>query len=141
MTFDNFRDKLRWIRARGTAVFSLGMVAVFAFTIYQELDRDGRISHTARIDMRMTGNWIENESRNCSMDMAYNQDSRMYVAEDVRCPNDAEPTELHNVPVAFWGRLAREKVPIPYWSGSTWSGGTLWRCIRQSERFTCYAVN
>lgn len=140
-SLDDLRQLLRTIRHKGKVAIGWVILIVFIVYVFNATDEGGWIPHTGTLDLRMTSNWITNESRICSLDMSYRKTEGSYLPEQIRCPFNLEPTETHTIPVRFWGRISRPSVPMPYWDGQRWVGATIWRCKREGDSFTCYALS
>jgi|GEM_PF-6604810 len=105
--------------------------------IYGSIDRSGFIPHTATVDLYMKGEWLVGENRQCQAFGFW--DSKHLGIKTIFCPGDAETLSQtqtpHNLAIKFWGRIER-----PDADSATWPNFE-WRCTRQSDGFTCYALN
>jgi len=82
----------------------------------------------------MKGDWLVGENRECQA-FQYTEDSKLSV-KSMFCPEDANAFETpHNLTIKFWGKVERPDAPHE-------SRATLqWKCTRQSDGFTCFALN
>ncbi len=136
-------ERLNETRRRGKTVtawaVSAGLLLYFSVVFYQGRDEDGWIMHDANVDMLMSPEWLDGESRDCVAQM--NPNNGAYLVRGLRCPAWTRATEKHTIPVAFWGQVERTKPNVTYYPDDGWHGATDWRCVRKGNSFTCYAMD
>ena len=102
---------------------------------YTVLNDAGWIQHAHTVDLYMAGDWLVGENRTCvafeAVPTGKQGDPEIYALD---CPVGDYTERPHNVEVKFWGKVSRPELLHPF-------GSFEWRCLRQSDGFTCYALD
>ncbi len=116
------------------------IVVGILYLAYTAIDIAGLATHRATVEMSMTPDWLDGESRQCQAAMTRVGRTSEYRVKTIICPAD-KIGESHTLKITFWGRIQRENVrPIPY-DTDVMMAFTDWRCSRGWGGFTCYALN
>jgi hypothetical protein len=109
--------------------------------LYDEVDTLGYVSHTQTVDMYMNGDWLQGENRTCIGIQGREASDSEPKIDTLFCPTDATSDSSHNLSVHFWGKISRpEAIPSSYAHQSS-TPRFEWRCTRESDSFTCYALD
>jgi hypothetical protein len=119
-------------------LFLLAILAWGGFALYQWSDSAGYVTHSRTVDVYMKGEWLVGENRVCTVIPDYENPGAAAVVHALNCsPEDMSPT-IHNLNIKFWGRLTRPDIRN---EAVVTSGRFTWRCTRDNDGFTCYAIN
>jgi hypothetical protein len=127
------KKKLTRIATVILRIFAFMLVAVFLFNLYQDLQMNGYVPHTQSVNLYFRGEWLTNESRECTADI---WDLAAGSLSSLYCPVDPEGRQgtPHKISIKFWGRTSRPGIAS---RRVEWD----WRCVRNQDEFTCYAEN
>jgi hypothetical protein len=112
-------------------VIILGIVS----SAYSFVDGIGWISHTRETTITAEPNWLVGESKTClsfplDADEAKSWNStKGDVTHRIGCDRGGE----HLINVKFWGRLDRFEERSKF--------GVSWKCTKNNDSFTCYALD
>jgi len=116
----------------------VAMVLLLCYIGYTSLDDQGLMTHDKNVDVYMKGDWLVGENRTCAGIQTFGDAQHPKEMAELFCPVDAEDKNPHNLKVRFWGKISR-----PDASASDEVNGLkgAWRCTRESDIFTCRAIN
>ena len=126
-------EGLKVLRLVAKICFALVIVFAILYGGYGDLDGDGWMPHTRTVSVFMTPDWLQGESRECHSAQLPGENNIPEVVS-LYCPGDTSNTQGHDLPVRFWGKVSR---PEAFNANRV----NLWRCVRKSDEFTCYAVD
>jgi hypothetical protein len=110
-------------------IFLVALAVSAAVAFYQSCDQNGQVPHTTTVDVYMKGDWLVGENREC-LGVQGAPPPHTNLIGSLFCPADTNVfADSHNISVKFWGRIDR--------------AGTQhrWRCRRESDGFTCWAID
>lgn len=120
----------------GCLIF-LAIVIGIGYGVYSVIrnatDDTGWVSHDKAVDVYMKGDWLVGENRVCD-GIQKPQADGTYLVDALICPSDAPVDNPHNITVRFWGKISRpdavrqDRLPT-------------WQCTRNSDGFTCKALD
>ena len=95
------------------------------------------IPHTETVDIYFKGDWIQGEYKVCAG--IPNDPPKSHDLEGLDCPaRTVIDGSRHNVSVRFYGRTIRPDVVM---DDEWFNRHFQWRCRREADSFTCYALN
>jgi hypothetical protein len=121
----------------GGCLVTLLVAGVCIYGGYTLADNAGDVPHTKTVDLYMAGDWLVGENRTCSAIQGRDKASDPVSLGAIFCPSDAPSEHPHNVEIRFWGKVSRPELVLDTNSPRD----SDWRCVRQSDEFTCYALD
>ena len=119
-------------------LFTLAIMIALPLGGYTALNDAGYIQHTHTVDLYMAGDWLVGENRTCiAFETVPTGKQGDPEVSSLDCPVGDYTERPHNVEVKFWGKVSRPELL----RGTDATGGFEWRCLRQADGFTCYALN
>lgn len=117
----------------GGCLFLLAIFGLLGWIAYIEADNMGWRTHDSAVDVYMKGDWLVGENRVCSGVQALQPDDT-YIMDALFCPAEAEASQGHNINVKFWGKTSRPDAVKA-------NRLLTWQCTRNSDGFTCKALD
>jgi hypothetical protein len=108
------------------------------YGIFQWSESAGYTPHTKTVDVYMKGDWLVGENRTCAGIQTLGDAGHPKEMTALLCPIDAEYKDPHNLNVKFWGRISRPDASVLDEASGTKGA---WLCTRESDTFTCKAIN
>ena len=97
----------------------------------------GYIPHTRTADIYFKGDWIQGENKECAGVRKNPPANNELVGLD--CPSKPEMGgSTHNVTIRFFGKTSRPDVSL---DDEFHNRRFQWRCRREEDSFSCYALN
>ena len=119
-------------------LFILAILCAGGFAIFEWSESAGYTPHTHTVDMYMKADWLVGENRTCIASQTVPQGKQDPVISSIDCPVGGYTEEPHNMEIKFWGRISRPEILIGRKAEETHFE---WRCKREADGFTCYALN
>jgi hypothetical protein len=128
-----------WEKAKtlfGTLAFVF-IVVLVSYNSYSDLDRRGWIPHDRTVDFYMSGEWLEGENRICD-GVEYPMNNEPLDTRALFCPGDTRDVPGHNIKITFWGKTSRPDLLKGRLEDMR---NAHWRCTRDHDGFSCYAID
>jgi hypothetical protein len=102
----------------------------------QELDDAGWIPHKRHTPIMLNGDWMPGEERICEAYASNITRPKVDVLSCVEGNPDVSAVTRRSFYIKYWRRVERRNVFTGF-QQLKWQ----WRCLRQSEQVTCWAIN
>lgn len=106
-------------------IIALVFCSLLVYAAWRSLDEKGYIPHSQETSITAESTWLVGENKTCiSAPSGKNSD----VTQLVEC----DKGQQHRIAVTFWGKTEREDARGRF---------VMWKCVKKSDSFVCYALN